>query len=203
MPQRRKLGERVWHFQILHHGLWDYDPPAAPNLIDITVDGKEIKAVAQVTKQAFCFVFDRVTGEPVWPIEERPVPQSTLPGEASSPTQPFPTKPAPFDRQGLTHDDLIDFTPALRKQALSIVEDYDYGTLYTPPTEKGTIAMPGIIGGASWAGAAVDPNKGIIYIPSITFPTNTTINKAKDPEGRLYLHRCARIWTKGSARSLP
>ena len=108
-----ETGERVWHFQILHHGLWDYDPPAAPNLIDITVGGKEIKAVAQVTKQAFCFVFDRVTGEPVWPIEERPVPQSTMPGESSSPTQPFPTKPAPFDRQGLTHDDLIDFTPAI------------------------------------------------------------------------------------------
>ena len=177
-----ETGERVWHFQILHHGLWDYDPPAAPNLIDITVDGKEIKAVAQVTKQAFCFVFDRVTGEPVWPIEERPVPPSAVQGEFSSPTQPFPTKPTPFDRQGLTHDDLIDFTPALRKQALSIIEDYDYGELYTPPSEKGTIAMPGIIGGASWAGAAVDPHKGVIYIPSYTYPAVITINKAKDPK---------------------
>ena len=197
-----ETGERVWHFQILHHGLWDYDPPAAPNLIDITVDGKEIKAVAQVTKQAFCFVFDRETGEPVWPIEERPVPQSTVPGESSSPTQPFPTKPAPFDRQGLTHDDLIDFTPALRKQALSIIEDYDYGTLYTPPTEKGIIAMPGIIGGASWAGAAVDPDKGIIYIPSITFPTNTTINKAKDPKAD-YTHTGALAFGPKGPRGLP
>ena len=157
-----ETGERVWHFQILHHGLWDYDLPAAPNLVDITVDGKEIKAVAQVTKQAFCFVFDRVTGEPVWPIEERPVPQSDVPGEKSSATQPFPTKPAPFDRQGLTHDDLIDFTPTLRKQAISIIEGYNDGPLYTRPTEKGTIAMPGIIGGANWAGAAVDPENGVI-----------------------------------------
>ncbi len=177
-----ETGERVWHFQILRHGLWDYDLPAAPNLIDITVDGKKIKAVAQVTKQAFCFVFDRVTGKPVWQIEERPVPQSSVPGESSSPTQPFPTKPAPFDRQGLTHDDLIDFTPSLRKQALDIIKDYNYGALYTPPSEKGTIAMPGIIGGASWAGAAVDPGKGIIYIPSYTYPAVITLNKAADPK---------------------
>lgn len=175
-----ETGKRIWHYQILHHGLWDYDLPAAPNLIDITVDGKKIKAIAQVTKQAFCFVFDRVTGKPVWPIEERPVPQSDAPGEMSSPTQPFPTKPAAFDRQGLTHDDLIDFTPALRKQALEYIADYDYGALYTPPSENGTIAMPGIIGGASWAGAAVDPNKGIIYIPSYSYPAVITLNKAKD-----------------------
>ena len=94
-------GKRVWHFQPVHHGLWDYDLPAAPNLIDITVDGQRIKAVAQVTKQAFTYVFDRVSGKPVWPIEERPVPASTVPGERASPTQPFPTKPAPFDLQGL------------------------------------------------------------------------------------------------------
>jgi len=175
-----ETGKRIWHYQILHHGLWDYDLPAAPNLIDITVDGRNIKAIAQVTKQAFCFVFARVTGNPVWPIEERPVLQSDAPGEMSSPTQPFPTKPAAFDRQGLTHDDLIDFTPALRKQALEYIADYDYGVLYTPPSENGTIAMPGIIGGASWAGAAVDPNKGIIYIPSYSYPAVITLNKTKD-----------------------
>src|SRR6266540_288293 len=111
-----KTGRRVWHFQTTHHGLWDYDLPAAPNLVDISAGGKNIKAVAQVTKQAFCFVFDRVTGKPIWPIEERKVPQSTVPGERSSLTQPFPTKPAPFDRQGLSVDDLIDFTPELRRK---------------------------------------------------------------------------------------
>ena len=171
-------GERVWHFQILHHGLWDYDLPAAPNLIDIEVDGKKIKAVAQVTKQAFCFVFNRETGEPIWPIKERAVPQSNAPGEKSSPTQPFPTRPLPFDRQGLTHDDLIDFTPELRQMAIDIVEKYEYGPLYTPPSEKGTIAMPGIIGGASWAGAAVDPTRGIIYIPSYTYPALITLGQS-------------------------
>ncbi len=175
-----ETGQRVWHFQILHHGIWDYDLPAAPNLIDITVDGERIKAVAQVTKQGFCYVFDRVTGEPVWPIEERPVPQSDVPGEQTSPTQPFPTKPLPFERQGLTHDDLIDFTPELRQRAINIIERYEYGPLFTPPSEKGTIAMPGIIGGASWAGAAVDPERGTIYIPSYTYPAIVTLSKSED-----------------------
>ena len=129
-------GERVWHFQIVHHGLWDYDLPAAPILMDLEVDGREIKAVTQITKQAFAFVFDRVTGEPVWPIEERPVPQSTTLGEQTSPTQPFPTKPPAFDRQGATIDNLIDFTPELRAEALEIVERYTIGPLFTPPSER-------------------------------------------------------------------
>ena len=197
-----ETGKRVWHFQILHHGMWDCDLPAAPNLIDITVDGKKIKAVAQVTKQAFCFVFGHITGKPVWPIEERTVPQSDAPGELSSPTQPFPTKPAPFDRQGLTHDDLIDFTPSLHKQALSAIEDYDYGVLYTPPSEKGTIAMSGIIGGASWAGAAVDPDKGIIYIPSYTYPAIITLNKAKDSKAD-YAYTGALLFGPDGPRGLP
>jgi quinoprotein glucose dehydrogenase len=107
-------GKKVWHYQLVHHGLWDYDTPAAPNLIDITVDGKRIKAVAQVTKQAFLYVFDRVTGKPVWPIEEQPVPASSVPGERASKTQPFPSKPAPIDMQGVREDDLVDFTPELR-----------------------------------------------------------------------------------------
>ncbi len=177
-----QTGERVWHFQILHHGLWDYDLPAAPNLVDIAVDGRKIKAVAQITKQAFCFVFNRETGEPIWPIQERPVPQSSAPREKSSPTQPFPSKPLPFDRQGLTHDDLIDFTPELRQMAIDIVEDYDYGPLYTPPSEKGTLVMPGIIGGGSWAGAAVDPDRGIIYIPSYTYPATITLKEREDAD---------------------
>src|SRR5712671_664655 len=128
-------GKKVWHYQLVHHGLWDYDTPAAPNLIDITVGGKAIKAVAQVTKQAFVYVFDRVTGEPVWPIKEQPVPASNVPGERASKTQPFPTKPAPIDIQGLRDEDLIDLTPELRKEAIDIVAEYDHGPLFTPPSQ--------------------------------------------------------------------
>jgi quinoprotein glucose dehydrogenase len=157
---------------MVHHDLWDYDLPAAPNLVDITVDGRPIKAVAQVSKQGFVYVFDRVTGEPVWPIEERPVPQSpVIAGERLSPTQPFPTKPAPFDRQGLTVADLIDFTPELRAEAEAIVARYDHGPLFTPITARGTILLPGTAGGGNWAGAAVDPERGILYVPSHTNPT--------------------------------
>ena len=171
-----RTGNRIWHFQIVHHGLWDYDLPAAPNLIDVRVNGTPVKAVAQVTKQGFVYVFDRVTGRPIWPIEERPVPQSTVPGERSSRTQPFPTKPAPFDRQGVSESDVVDFTPELRKQALAVLARYNYGPLYTPPSiEKPTIQMPGWAGGASWAGAACDPETGMMYLPSITSPLAITM----------------------------
>jgi len=163
-------GKLVWHFQMVHHGLWDYDLPAAPNLVDIVVDGKAIKAVAQVSKQGFIYVFDRVTGQPVWPIEERSVPQSTVPGERSSPTQPFPTRPAPFELQGISDDTLIDFTPELRAKAERIIAKYDYGEVFTPPSLKGTIQLPGWAGGANWMGAAVDPETSTIYIPSNTGP---------------------------------
>ena len=169
-------GERVWHFQFVHHGVWDWDNPNAPILLDITVDGRPIKAVAQATKQAWLYVFDRVTGEPVWPIEERPVPQTDVPGEKTSPTQPFPTKPAAFDRQGLTHDDLIDFTPELRAEAVEIVAQYRIGPIFTPPSVRGanglrgTLILPGMIGGANWQGAAGDAETGVVYVPSITNP---------------------------------
>jgi quinoprotein glucose dehydrogenase len=176
-----KTGKRVWHYQFVHHGVWDYDLPAAPNLVDITVGGKKIKAVAQVTKQGFCFVFDRVTGKPVWDIEERPVPQSKVSGEKTSPTQPFPTKPPPFDRQGVTENDVIDFTPELKQQALEILRKYDFGPLFTPPTEKGTIYLPGWAGGANWAGAAFDPETGLLYVPSITSPIVVTLRKPTFP----------------------
>src|ERR1700677_1819709 len=150
-------GKKIWYYQLIHHGLWDYDPPAAPNLIDITVDGKPIKAVAQVTKQAFVYVFDRVTGVPVWPIEEQPVPASSVPGERASKTQPFPSKPAPIDIQGVRSDDLIDLTPDIHQDAIDIVAKYDHGPLFTPPSERGTIQVPGVAGGGNWAGAAIDP----------------------------------------------
>ncbi len=173
---KAETGERVWHFQLVHHDLWDYDLPAAPILADIRVNGKPIKAVVQVTKQGFAFVFDRVTGQPVWPIEERPVPQSATPGERTAPTQPFPTRPAPFERQGVSVDDLIDFTPELRREAIDITKRYVVGPLFTPPSikgdapndTKGTLQLPGSVGGADWNGAALDPETGILYVPSVT-----------------------------------
>ena len=161
-----RTGEGVWHFQFVHHTVWDYDPPAAPNLIDITVDGRRIKAVAQITKQGFTFVFDRATGEPVWPIEERPVPQSTVPGERTSPTQPYPTKPPLFLTAGATEDDVIDFTPELRAEGLDIFREHNAGPLYTPPGLGSNIVRPGWSGGANWWGAAFDPDNGRFYVPS-------------------------------------
>ncbi len=174
---KAQTGQRVWHFQMVHHGLWDYDLPAAPNLADVTVNGKRIRAVAQVSKQGFCYVFDRVTGEPVWPIEERPVPPSTIPGEHASPTQPVPTKPLPFDRQGVTLQDLIDFTPELYQEARKVLMTYAHGPLFTPPTRKGTMILPGVIGGASWSGAAFHPDTGMLYIPSVTLPSILTLQE--------------------------
>ena len=167
-------GERIWHFQAVHHGVWDYDFPASANLVDITVDGREIKAVAIVSKQAFTYVFDRATGEPVWPIEERPVDVSAVPGERLSPTQPFPTKPPPFDMQGVTVDDVIDFTPALRAAAIEILDQYEWGPIFTAPSlidrspggKKGAVLSPGTGGGANWQGAGVDPESGILYVTS-------------------------------------
>jgi quinoprotein glucose dehydrogenase len=148
--------------------------------MDIVVDGQPIKAVAQVTKQGFAFVFDRVTGKPVWPIVETPVPPSTVPGERASPTQPNPSRPAPFDRQGVTVDDQIDFSPALREQAKQIVAPYDHGALYTPPSLKGTINLPGWGGGANWWGAAFDPDERVLYVPSATGPMVVKLREA-DP----------------------
>jgi quinoprotein glucose dehydrogenase len=167
-------GERVWHFQILHHGVWDYDLPAAPILHDIEKDGHTIKAVTVLTKQGMNFVFDRVTGEPVWPIEERPVPTAMgLPGEKLSPTQPFPTKPPPYSNLGYHEEDVIDFTPELKAQALAILEDYTKGPMYTPPTlveegskNKGTIVYPNYGGGSNWHGGAVDPDTNTMFVPT-------------------------------------
>ena len=160
-------GQRQWHFQMIHHGLWDYDLPAAPNLLDIVVDGRPIKAVAQVSKQGFVYVFDRVTGEPIWPIEERPVATDTdLEGEVMSSTQPFPTKPNPFEYQGTSIDDLVDFTPEIRQLAVEAVDGFRLGPLYTPQMVGGTVTRPAVAGGANWSGAAVDPETGYLYVPS-------------------------------------
>jgi quinoprotein glucose dehydrogenase len=173
---RADTGEMVWHFQTVHHDLWDYDNNVAPILMDITVDGREIKAVVQLTKQAMAYTFDRVTGEPVWPIVERPVPTSETPGEWISPTQPFPTKPAPFDVHGMSTDTLIDFTPELREEGVEIAAPYMLGQIFTPPSirgdgdedQKGTLQLPGSVGGAEWGGAGFDPETGMLYVPSVT-----------------------------------
>ncbi|MDT8428567.1 MAG: pyrroloquinoline quinone-dependent dehydrogenase [Pseudomonadales bacterium] len=177
-------GERIWHFQMVHHGLWDYDLPATPNLLDIVVDGKPIKAVAQISKQGFVYVFDRISGEPVWPIEERPVPQSSVPGERTSPTQPFPSKPLPFEPQGISTDTLIDFTPELRAEALALIADVDYGPLFTPPSERGTIIFPGYSGGGNWSGAAVDPESATLYVSSFSVPRFVRLVKPEPGSSR-------------------
>jgi glucose dehydrogenase len=169
-------GRRVWHYQLVRHGLWDYDIPAAPNLIDISVGGRRVRAVAQVTKQGFVYVFDRATGRPLWPIDDRPVPQSTVPGEQTAPRQPFPTRPAPFERQDVSAADVIDFTPELRDQAIAILTQYDHGPLFTPPSERGMVLMPGAGGGANWAGAAFDPETGRLFVPSLTAPNVVTLS---------------------------
>ena len=141
-----RTGKRVWHFQTVHHGVWDYDLPAPPNLVTINVEGRTIDAVAVVAKTGFTYVFERETGAPVWPIEERPVPASDVPGERLAPTQPFPTKPPPFGAQGFTEDDLVDFTPELRAMALEKIKGLRLGGLFEPPSLEGTIAMPGVLG---------------------------------------------------------
>ena len=161
-----ETGERRWHYQIVHHDIWDYDLPCAPNLVDIVVGGKPIKAVAQATKHGFLFVFDRTNGKPVWPIVERPVPQSELPNERTSPTQPHPTRPLPFETQGVTEDQLVDFTPEIEAEARSIFAKYRHGPLFTPVGKSPTLVHPSWTGGANWQGAAVDPDTGIIYITS-------------------------------------
>ena len=168
-----RTGERKWHFQAVHHGVWDYDFPTHPNLVDVTVDGREVKALAQVSKQGFTYVFDRATGEPVWPIEERPVEIDTnLEGEVLSATQPFPTKPPPFEYQGVSIDGLVDFTPEIRAMAMEAVRDFRLGPLFTPPMRtieggtQGTIQRPAIDGGANLQGSGVDPETGLLYVPS-------------------------------------
>ena len=202
-------GERRWHFQMIHHGLWDYDPPAAPNLIDITVEGRQIKALAQITKQGFVYTFDRETGEPVWVIEEREVPQLPLiPGERLSPTQPFPTKPPAFERQGLSTEDLVDFTPAIHEEAVEILDNYTYGPLFTPPSvsvpggNRGTILRPSAGGGANWMGAAVDPESAVIYIPSSDSISVPVVVETDPEESSLRYRRISYGGTRGP-RGLP
>ncbi len=192
-----RTGERIWHFQAINHGVWDYDFASSAVLVDITVDGRLIEAVAQPSKQAFVYVFDRATGEPVWPIEERPVPASDVPGEQLSPTQPFPTRPPPFELQGVTIDDLIDFTPELRQEAIEILDQYVWGPMFTAPivldpspgAKKGTIFSPGTAGGASWSGAGFDPETGILYVPSAYSQNVVALTPSEHPRTDMRLVR--------------
>jgi quinoprotein glucose dehydrogenase len=183
-----RTGKRVWYFQIVHHDIWDRDNAAGPILADITVGGRRIEAVVQLTKQGYAYVFDRVTGAPVWPIVERKVPASDVPGERAAATQPIPTKPAAFDRQGVTVDDLIDFTPELRAEAVKAVASLRLAeSPFTPPSAidgpdgtKGTLILPGTLGGANWEGGAFDPETGMLYVGSWTSVSNMGL--VKDPQ---------------------
>ena len=172
-----RTGTRVWHFQVAHHGLWDYDLPAPPNLVTVMHDGRKTDIVVAPTKQGFLFAFERVTGKPLWPIAERAVPQSDVPGEATSPTQPYPSRPAAFAKQGFTADDVIDFTPSIRQAALAELAKVRTGPLYSPPSLQGTVAMPGVIGGAGWGGAAVDPVAGWAFVKATNSPALFTLQK--------------------------
>lgn len=172
-------GKRKWHFQVTHHGLWDYDLPAAPILATIRANGRRIDVVVQLTKQGWAFVFDRVTGKPVWPIEERPVAKGDVPGEQYWPTQPAPTRPPAFSEQGVSVDDAFDLTPELKAEAIAEMQKYRFGPLYTPPSREGTIMRPGIIGGANWGGGAVDPATGVLYVKS---SNNAAIARLAKPD---------------------
>ncbi len=167
-----RTGKRLWHYQLVHHDLWDYDLPVAPKLLTVKHNGKNVDVVAQATKFGFLFVFDRVTGQPLWPIEERPVPQSDVPGEWSSPTQPFPTKPPAFARQSFTEKDINPFATDAEQAAIreTLANSRNEG-LFTPPSLKGSISSPGHNGGANWGMVAVDPAKGLLYVITKEHPT--------------------------------
>jgi quinoprotein glucose dehydrogenase len=171
-------GQRKWHFQVVHHGLWDYDPASAPALVTMRVDGRQVDAVVLLTKQGLAFVFDRVTGRPIWPIEERPVPASDVTGEQAWPTQPFPTRPGPLSPQGVTLDDAFDLTPDLRAQAQAEMKKYRLGPLYTPPSVQGTLMNPGIIGGVNWGGSAFDAETGRLYLKTSNQPAVVSVRPA-------------------------
>jgi len=180
-----KTGKKLWHFQTVHHDLWDYDLPTAPKLLTIKQNGKNVDVVAQPTKQGFLFVFNRVTGEPIWPIEERKVPQSDVPGEFSSPTQPFPTKPKPFARQSFTEKDVNPFLPASEQETIKQhLRELRNEGLFTPPSLRGTLQMPGNNGGANWGSSAVDPTKGTMYIVSKELPMVIKLNPPAAGGGR-------------------
>jgi quinoprotein glucose dehydrogenase len=188
-----ETGKQIWHYQVTHHDIWNYDLPSAPALVNMTVARRPVKALVQLSKQGYAYVLNRVTGEPIWPIEERPVPASDVPGERAWPTQPHPTKPAPYEYQGYVENDLIDFTPHLRAEAISIAMQYRLGPLFAPPSEikangtKGTWYNPGSTGGALWQAGGFDPENQYFFIPSKTGPSVATIRN--DPKSDMRFSR--------------
>ena len=194
-------GERLWHYQFIHHDVWDWDIPCAPILADVVIDGVERQIVAQPTKQAWLYVFDRVTGEPVWPIEEREVEPSTVPGELLARTQPYVTKPPAYDRQGVALDDLIDFTPEIKRRAEAIAARHLIGPIFTPPTVSdpagvaGTLMLPSQAGGTNWPGGSIDPETGIAYL--YTFTQIVSLGLINDPE------QSDMNFIRGRAREIP
>ncbi len=197
-----KTGKHIWHFQTVHHDLWDYDLPAPPNLVTLERDGKKIDAVAQTSKVGFLYVLNRETGESLFPIEERPVPASDVPGEQAWPTQPFPLKPKPYSRQYMTVDDLSNFSKASNDSLIKIFKGLRYEGLFTPPSEKGSLIFPGTIGGSEWGGAAFDPSTHIIYLKANESPeidllkkvdpaaTSTSLSPYEDGK-KIYMAYCA------------
>jgi quinoprotein glucose dehydrogenase len=188
-----ETGKRIWHYQITHHDIWNYDLSSAPALVNMTVNGRPVKALVQLSKQGFAYVLDRVTGQPVWPFEERPVPASDTPGERAWPTQPHPTKPAPYEYQGYNENDLIDFTPELRAEALRVANQYRLGPVFTPPSEikpdgtKGTWYNPGGTGGSLWQSGGFDPDTSYFYIPTKSGPGVASLRN--DPKSNMRLSR--------------
>lgn len=194
-------GDRLWHFQAIHHDVWDWDFPCAPIIADVVIDGVERKIVAQPSKQAWLYVFDRITGEPIWPIEERPIEASDVPEELLSATQPYPTKPPAYDRQGVSLDDLVDFTPEIRRRAEEIAARHRIGPIFTPITVSepdgviGTLMLPSAGGGTNWPGGSIDPETGIAYLYSFT--NVTVLGLINDPE------RSDMNFIRGRARGIP
>jgi quinoprotein glucose dehydrogenase len=189
-----KTGKMIWYNQLVHHDIWDYDMPPHPMLLNVNVDGRPIKAVVQTGKQAFAYVFDRTNGKPVWPLVETPVPQTDVPGEWTSPTQPIPSKPPGYDVQGLKESDLIDWTPQLHQQAVQALKDSKlrYGVIYTPGSlanaadgTRGTVALPGLGGGANWWGGVADAERGWVYMSSATNPGIIALQRREGPTGKL------------------
>jgi len=183
---KAETGERVWHFQTVHHDLWDYDIPCQPTLVTITHDGKKVDVVAQVSKTGWVYLFERATGKPLYPIEERPVPQSDIPGEKSYPTQPFPTNPPPFARQGISREDLTNISPEAHAWVAEQLKDFRFGTMFTPPGKQDTIVLPGYHGGALWGGASFDPETEWLYVNHNEIPWSTSLLDAPQEAGYRY-----------------
>jgi quinoprotein glucose dehydrogenase len=180
---KAETGERVWHFQTVHHDIWDYDIPCQPALVTIMHEGRRVDALAQVSKTGWVYLFERATGKPIYPIEERPVPQSEIPGEKVFPTQPFPTKPPAFSRQGISKDDITDISPAAHAKVSELLKDYQFGPMFTPPGRRETLVLPGFHGGALWGGASFDPSSEWLYVNHNEIPWSTAMSEAKTDAG--------------------